>query len=262
MEKCLLKAVKADLSENFKEIEIMALADWHWSDPQSDHNKIKADLEYIATHDNVFCILNGDLLNCAIRSAVSDVYAEITPMEELRACVDLFEPIAHKCLCVVQGNHELRHARTNGIDVTELMCRQLGIEDRYSPTTALLFVRFGRLGSDQHFRKVAYTIHVSHGNGGGRKEGGKIQRLADMSTIVDADIFVVGHSHLPALFKDRFARPCMANSSITYGTRLYVNTSAKLDYGGYGEVFGMKVPCTDTPIIHLSGTRKEMRATI
>jgi hypothetical protein len=54
----------------------------------------------------------------------------------------------------------------------------------------------------------------------------------------------------------------MANSSITYGTRLYVNTSAKLDWGGYGEVFGMKVPCTDTPIIHLSGVKKEMRATI
>lgn len=260
-----LKAIKADLSENFKEIEIMALADWHWSDPQSDHDKIRADLNYIMSHDNCFCVLNGDLMDCAIASSVGDTYgAQLSPMDELRVCVELFKPLAEKgkILCVLKGNHEARHYRTNGIDITELMCRQLGIEDRYSPTTALLFVRLGRLGSDQHFRKVAYTIHVSHGSGGGRKEGGKIQRLADMATIVDADIFVVGHSHLPALFKDRFARPCMANSSITYGTRLYVNTSAKLDYGGYGEVFGMKVPCTDTPIIHLSGTRKEMRATI
>lgn len=259
-----MKAVKADLSENFKEIEIMALADWHWSDPQSDHDKIRADLDYIMSHDNCFCVLNGDLLNCAIRSAVSDCYAEITPMEELRVCADLFAPIAHKALCVVPGNHELRHYRTNGIDLTELMCRQLGIVDRYSPTTALLFVRFGELQDRKnHHRKVCYTIHVSHGNGGGRREGGKIQRLADMATIVDADVYICGHTHLPAVFKDRFARPNMANSSITYGTRLYVNTSAKLDYdGGYGEGMGMKVPCTDTPIIHLSGTKKEMRATI
>lgn len=258
-----LKAIRADLSKDLKEIEVLALADWHWADPQSDHDRIRADIEYIAAHDNVHCILNGDLLNCAIRSAMSDCYAEITPMEELRACVELFEPIAEKILCVVPGNHEARHYRTNGIDITELMCRQLGIEDRYSPTAALLFVRLGRLGSDQHCRKVAYTIHVSHGSGGGRKEGGKIQRLADMATIVDADIYVVGHSHLPALFKDRFARPNMANSSITYGTRLYVNTSSKLEYsGGYGETMGLKVPCLDTPVIHLSGTRKEMRATI
>ena len=109
---------------------------------------------------------------------------------------------------------------------------------------------------------MAYTVYVSHGNCGGRKESGKIQRLVDLSTIVDADCYVVGHSHLPALLKDSFARPCMANNSITYGTRLYINTSAKLNYGGYGEVGGFKPPCTDTPIIHLSGTHKEMRATI
>jgi hypothetical protein len=143
------------------------------------------------------------------------------------------------------------------------MCRQLGIEDRYSPTTALIFLRFGRdCVPHHHGRKVAYTIFCSHGNGGGKKEGGKIQRLVDLSTIVDADIYVVGHTHLPALLKDSFARPNMANSSITYGTRLYINTSAKLNYGGYGETGGFKPPCTDTPIIHLSGLRKEMRATI
>lgn len=261
---CLLKAIKIDLSEELKEIEIMPVADYHWADPNSDHGKIVRDIEYIRTHDNVYCVLNGDLMDCAIASSIGDTYGSTaTPMDELRACVELFKPIAHKCLCVVPGNHEARHYRTNGIDLTELMCRQLGIEDRYSPTTALIFLRLGRDCVPQHHgRKVAYTIFCSHGNGGGKKEGGKIQRLVDLSTIVDADIYVVGHTHLPALLKDSFARPNMANSSITYGTRLYINTSAKLNYGGYGETGGFKPPCTDTPIIHLSGTRKEMRATI
>jgi hypothetical protein len=144
------------------------------------------------------------------------------------------------------------------------MCRQLGIEDRFSPTTAILFVRFGRLNSekDGHHRKACYTVYVSHGSGGGRKEGGKIQRLVDLSTIVDADVYICGHTHLPATLKDGFARPCVANSSVTYCTRLYVNTSAKLNYGGYGDTQGFKVPCTDTPVVWLNGERKEMRATI
>jgi hypothetical protein len=105
-------------------------------------------------------------------------------------------------------------------------------------------------------------MYVSHGNGGGRKEGGKIQRLVDLSTLVDADIYLCGHTHLPAMLKDGFARPNCGNSSITYGTRLYVNTSAKLNWGGYGETGGFKPPCTDTPLIRLNGERKEMRATI
>jgi len=258
-----LKPIKIDLSEALTEIEIMPVADYHWADPHSDHERIMEDLTYVKEHENCYCILNGDLMNCAIKSSISDTYSEtVPPMEELRACVELFAPIADKILCVVTGNHENRHYRTNGIDITELMCRQLGIEERYSPTTALVFVRFGELGSKSHNRKVVYSIYVSHGNGGGRKEGGKIQRLVDLSTIVDADIFVCGHTHLPAMLKDGFARPNYANSSITYGTRLYVNTSAKLNYGGYGDTGGFKIPCKDTPIIRLSGTRKEMRATI
>ena len=258
-----MKPIKIDLSSEFKEIEIMPVADYHWADPNSDHDKIMEDLAYIKEHDNCFAILNGDLMDCAIASSIGDTYgATLSPMDELRECVKLFEPIAHKILCVVPGNHERRHYKTNGIDLTELMCRQIGVEDRYSPTTALLFLRLGEQTGKQHNRKVAYTIYVSHGNGGGRKEAGKIQRLVDLSTIIDADCYVVGHTHLPALLKDSFARPCMANNSITYGTRLYINTSAKLNYGGYGEVGGFKPPCTDTPIIHLSGTRKEMRATI
>lgn len=256
-----MKAIKVDLSETLTEIDILPVADYHWADPQSDHGKIMQDIEYIRDHDNVFCILNGDLMDCAIASSIGDTYGStVSPMEELRICTELFKPIAHKILCVVPGNHERRHYKTNGIDLTELMCCQLGIADRYSPTTAVVFVRFGY--DSKHGRKMAYTIYVSHGSGGGKKEGGKIQRLIDLSTIIDADIYICGHTHLPALLKDSFARPSMGNSSITYGTRLYVNTSAKLNYGGYGEVGGFKPPCTDTPIVHLSGTRKEMRATL
>lgn len=260
-----MKAIRIDLSEELKDLEILPVADYHWADPNSDHDKILADIKYIKEHPNVYCVLNGDLMDCAIASSIGDTYgATLSPMDELKVCMELFAPIADKILCVVPGNHEARHYRTNGIDLTELMCRQLGIEDRFSPTTAILFVRFGRLNSekDGHHRKACYTVYVSHGSGGGRKEGGKIQRLVDLSTIVDADVYICGHTHLPATLKDGFARPCVANSSVAYCTRLYVNTSAKLNYGGYGDTQGFKVPCTDTPIIWLNGERKEMRATI
>lgn len=259
-----MRAIKVDLPSELGEIEIILFADWHYADPHSNHERIMRDIEYVKTHDNCYAIINGDILNCAIKTSVSDTYAEtLTPMEELRICVELFAPIKHKIICIVPGNHELRHYKTNGIDLTELMCRQLGIQDRYSPTTAYLFIRFGRDGgTGRHGRKVLYTVYVSHGSGGGRKEGGKVQRLVDLSTICDADIYVCGHTHLPAMLKDNFARPSCANSSISYGTRLYVNTSAKLEYGGYGELFGFKPSCMDSPIIHLSGTHKEMRATL
>ena len=259
-----VKPIKVDLPKDLKELQVVAIADAHIGDGQSDIERIKEDIAYVRDHENAYCVLNGDLMNCAIKTSISDIYSETAdPMSELKMCMDLFGCISDKVLCVVPGNHEDRHYRTNGIDITRLMCQQLGIEDRYSPTVALVFLRFGSdTGSTHHNRPILYTIYVTHGSGGGRKDGGKIQRLADYATIVDADIYIAGHTHLGASFKKGFYRPCAANSSITCSTHLFVNTSASLGYGGYAEKGGFDPPCKDRPIIWLSGERKERRATI
>jgi len=258
-----MKAIRADLSADYKSIELLVLADYHYADPHSDHDAIRKDIDYVNSHDNAYCVLAGDLLDCALKSSLGDAYVNLSPMEELTAMMELIQPIAHKVLAIVGGNHEARHYRTNGVDMTRLLARQLDIEERYSPDTALLFLRFG--SDKDHARRhrpILYTIYLTHGSGGGRKEGGKIQRLADYAQIVDADAYICGHTHLPASFKTGFARPSAANNSITYCSKLFVNSAAKLQYGGYGDTGGFKPPCIDTPRILLSGETKDMRAVI
>ena len=258
-----MKAIRVDLPTTHKSIELLVLADYHYADPHSDHQAIRKDIDYVNSHQNAYCVLAGDLLDCALRSSLGDAYTNLSPMEELSAMIDLISPIAHKVVAVVGGNHEARHYRTNGVDMTYLLAKQLGIADRYSPDTALIFLRVGEdKCSKNHHRQILYTIYLTHGSGGGRKEGGKIQRLADYCQIVDADCYICGHTHLPASFKTGFARPSSANNSITYCTKLFVNCAAKLSYGGYGDTGGFKPPCKDTPIILLNGETKEMRAVI
>ena len=258
-----MKAIKVDLPTELSAVEILVIADYHYADPNSDHGAIKADIEYIKTHDNAYCILAGDLFDCALKSSLGDVYTNLSPMEELSAVTELLQPIAHKVICAVGGNHEARHYKTNGIDMTRLLCRQLGVEDRYSSDTALVFLRVGQDRVPQHHKRpILYTIYVSHGAGGGRKEGGKIQRLVDLSNIADADIYLCGHTHLPASLKTAFARPSAANNTITYCTKLFINSAAKLNYGGYGDIGGYKPACKDTPIIVLSGENKRMNALV
>ena len=262
----LMKVIKRTVPGDFGEVILYPIADTHWSDPCSNHKRIREDIAYIRDTPNVFCVLNGDLMNCAIKTAISDCYHTrgLSPMDELEKCVEIFAPIASKTICVVSGNHEERHSRTNGIDVTRLFCQQLAIEDRYSPTVAYVFLRVGRDEvANHHGRPILYTMYVTHGNGGGRKDGGKIQRLADYASICDADIYICGHTHLGASFKKGFARPSPANNSITYGQHLFVNTCASLEYdGSYGERGGFDVPCLDRPIIYLNGRRKEMRGIV
>ena len=189
-----MKAIKCDLPFH-EQIEIHPMADLHIGDSNCAYKEILERIEYIKNTPNAYCILDGDLMDTAIASSIGDTYAaNLQPMEQLKHCVKIFEPIKDKILAVLPGNHENRVYKSDGLDTTELMCSQLGIHGKYSPTTALLFIRFGE---GMHHRKQLYTCYCSHGSGGGKREGGKVNRLADLASIVDADIYIHAHTHLP-----------------------------------------------------------------
>ena len=262
-----MKTIKIDLPESLESIELHPLGDFHLGDAASNWEHIQKLLKHIEETPNAYCILGGDLMDSAIASSIGDTYAaNLSPMEQLRMCVQIFEPLAKKgkVLCLLHGNHENRHYKTNGIDLTALMADQLGIRDRYSPTTALIFLRFGKhsVAANQHGRKIAYTIYATHGSGGGRKEGGKINRLADYAQIVDADVYICWHTHLPASFRCAYFRPSMANSSVKKVSKLFVNGAASLEYDGYGDVQGYKPADMTNPVIFLSGTEHSARSLV
>jgi hypothetical protein len=109
-------------------------------------------------------------------------------------------------------------------------------------------------------RKICYTAYVLHGSGGGRKEGAKAIRLADMASIIDTDIYIHSHTHLPMIMKQAFHRIDPRNNTVALVNKLFVNTSANLDYGGYGEAQAFKPTSKDTPVIRLDGTKKAYEA--
>lgn len=255
-----MKVITHNLGD-FKEIYILPLADLHHGDIHSDYKLVQEWIEFIRTTPNAFCILNGDLMDAAIKSSIGDTYgASLQPMEQLQQCVKLFMPIADKIFAVLPGNHEMRIYKSDGLDVTQLMCTQLGIGDRYSPGSAVVFVRFGKWEKHRHGEPVCYSIYCVHGSGGGRTEGAKINRLTQLASIVDCDIYIHSHTHLPAVTKLAYYRVHLNNSSVKKVDKLFVNTAAALDYGGYGELASLKPACKDTPIIMLDGTKRSMRA--
>jgi predicted phosphodiesterase len=258
-----MKAIRCDLP-NVEQIEIHPMADLHIGDSMSDFKLIMERIEHIKNTPNAYCILDGDLMDTAIASSIGDTYAaHLQPMEQLKLCVKLFEPIKDKILCIVPGNHENRVYKSDGIDTTAMMAAQLGLSDKYSETTAILFIRFGsetRRASEG--RKMVYSVYVTHGSGGGRREGGKINRLADLAQIVDADVYLCGHTHLPAVFREGYFRTSKNSSNVQYVDRLFVNAAAALNYGGYGDRAGFKPASKQSPVIFLNGKRHGMYAKI
>ena len=254
-----MKTIKVDLSTDLDHLEIHTLSDWHIGDKSCKMNEIKAVVEHIKTTPYAYAILNGDLLNNATKASVSDCYAEtMTPSEQLQTLCDLIEPIKDKVLFVTQGNHEHRTYKSDGIDLTALMTKQLGIYDKYARVGGVLFVRFGK--GSQHHRKMCYTFYITHGSGGGKREGSKANGLCDLASIVDTDIYIHSHTHLPMVIKENFFRIDTANSCVKEIEKLFVNAAASLSYGGYGQEFKFKPANSTSPIIYLDGHKKRYSA--
>ena len=256
-----MKTIKIDLPKELSSIELHTFADEHVGDEHCDIKRLIQRIEYVKNTPNAYCILNGDILDNATRTSIGDTYMqEFNPMEQLQKAVELFEPIKDKIFCITHGNHENRTYKKEGINLSALIAKQLGLSERYTPTSAIMFLRFGEGSSHAHKRKICYTIYTLHGSGGGRKEGAKAIRLADMASIIDADIYIHSHTHLPMIMKQAFHRVDLTSSSVAIVDKLFVNTAANLNYGGYGEANEFKPASKETPIIYLSGKEKHFKA--
>ncbi len=256
-----MKTIKIDLPAELEQIELHIFADEHIGDENCDMKRLYERIEYVKNTPNAYCIMNGDILDNATKTSIGDTYTQVfNPMEQLQRGVDLFSPIKEKILCITHGNHENRTYKKEGINLSCLIANQLGLSERYTPTSALLFIRFGKSKNNGGKSKQCYTIYALHGSGGGRKEGAKAIRLADMASIIDVDIYIHSHTHLPLIMKQGFHRVCTANSSVALVDRLFVNTAANLNYGGYGEAQEFKPSSKETPVIYLDGRQKHFKA--
>lgn len=254
----------ADYPADWPDARIYILSDLHIGDSQSDPAQVQERIDRIANDPHGLCVLNGDLLNTATRNSISDIYSEVLPpMEQIRLAVGMLRPIAKKIIAADTGNHEHRVYKADGVDMMRLVCRELGVEKRYSPEGVLCFLRFGQKTPHEHGRgkrcgKLLYVIYATHGTGGGRKEGAKAIRLADMANIVDADIYIHSHTHLPMSLRQAYHRVDTRNHVVIKVDKLFVNDAASLKYGGYGQAGEFKPSSMCSPVIHLGGVNKTM----
>lgn len=261
-----MKSVLIERPREWDHVRLVPLSDIHIGAPEVDLDAVQKVVNDIAADPNALVILNGDIMNCAIKSSVSDVYAEtMKPSRQLESAAYILAPIRRKIIGATCGNHEGRIYKNDGVDMIRLLCRELGCEDVYSPESVLVFLSFGE-GAHHGGRKpspVTYSIYATHGAGGGRKEGGKINRLADLAGIVDADIYIHSHTHLPAVLKENFFRVDVPNKSVREVTKCFVNTAAALNYGGYGEAQSYKPASIAFPEIILAGdSTKNIKAVV
>ena len=260
-----MKIIKINLNKEREEIVprvvIIPIADVHIGDKLSNLRLLKEVLTRIKNEPNTYTIINGDLCNMALKNSKSDVYKDsLSPMEQVITVTDLLRDIKDKILVLGTGNHEDRTAKETNIDVTRLIARELGIEDRYADAWWYLYLS---LGKDKKGRAVTYGITGVHGYGGGRKSGGKINRLEDMSQVVIADLYLMSHTHKPISTKGCIYVPYYQSKSLMKEEMYYLMTNSFLESnGGYAEKMGFPPSNTSITEAQLSGEKRKVKVLI
>ncbi len=183
-------------------------------------------------------------------------------------------PIAGKCLGLLTGNHEEKVLNVYGQDMYYSVAEALTKEAGHGRNLALGYagfvrMRFRRQWEGQAERKnkgglssVPITIYATHGYGGGRKAGGKVNKLSDMAAVADADIYLFGHVHAPeASIKEQ---RMSLNQKGKAERRTYAALLTGTYLGGYeddvitySEKFGFSEAVIGSPTITLSPMSQE-----
>lgn len=265
-----MRVIKHELSRDIKELRIIAIGDLHKSDKYADNSFLDEKIELIK-RTGAYYILVGDLLNNSIIDSVAKaaVYDELKPGNELIELAEKFKPIAPQCLGVTTGNHE-RRADKYGIDLTALFCVMADIPlTRYGAEGIFMFVTFGQDTETKRtdkpggaYRPITYQIYCTHGSRGGRTDGGKVNALTSLQTVVTgADVYISAHTHQPAIIPGKSLMADVRNRGIISKKCLFISVaSAITEMGGYAEIAGYKPLSNDNPVIYLCGTRRAVDA--
>lgn len=250
-----MKVIKRDLPSNIDKLTIIPISDVHIGDKTANIKAFKEVLERIKNEPNTYTILNGDLLNFALKNSKSDTYEDNpSPMTQVLTLCNMLEDIKSKVLVMGCGNHEDRVIRDTNIDVLYLVAKQLGIEDRYCPSWWYLYLTFGKTSKN---RPALYTITGYHGAGGGGTTGGKANKVKRMSQVVLADIYLMSHVHEPIQTKGIIFVPDYQHKSVVKKEMYYCISNAFVEYeGSYAEKMGLIPSNNGITEIELDGHKK------
>jgi len=173
---------------------IVPFSDFHIGNKAADKSAIERTVKWIGEYADYWFGV-GDYCDCIVPSMEEKRFdfealdRELaTPDEQYAWVREVLEPIKHKCLGLMQGNHDYVLYKRHGHNHVQELCDKLGVP--YLGYSCFLRFRFAR---QKHRTTVNMFAH--HGHYSGRTKGGKINKARTLDQIFDADIYCMAHVH-------------------------------------------------------------------
>jgi hypothetical protein len=201
------------------------------------------------------------MLELTTKNSVGDIWGQnMTPWQQIERAAEILRPIKDRIIGACDGNHELRAYKYDGLLPMRSVLAHLGftqeeIDEKHAMGGLLLFIGMAIEGYGS--RRTTYTLYSRHGCGGGRRVGGKANRMEDMKSEVLADIYILSHTHQEMAFPSgtMIALPD-PRPHLTLMKHLHVNSGSFLAWGGYAVQYGFPPSVVGCPFIELHPYRQ------
>lgn len=210
---------------------LVPLSDIHVGHADHDPDFAKKTIDWIVKKD-AYTVLLGDLIDGICpkdlrfeNNSIADnfkVHLDNLHHKQTEGVLSLLKHLnPEKILAIMAGNHEETVKKYYSYDSTQVIAEKLKLD--ILPDPSYLVLRFDCNGS-----KRLVSMFCTHGQFmGGRKRGGKVNRMEDLSANFDADIFLAGHTH--DLFVTRVDRVGLSTKGNFENKRKYfINTGSMM----------------------------------
>ena len=178
------------------EIILYVLSDLHVGNSNTDLKFFEKTINEIKYTDNAYMLGLGDWIEgitptdprFELNSIDKNVLDGNLIMNEINYVKKQFSKINNKIVGIHTGNHDDKLKKKFTIDFIESMCEDLGVP--YLNWSAYTKLRISRDN-----RQTSFTIYSTHGSAAGRRKGNKVNRIEEMASWYEADMYFAGHSH-------------------------------------------------------------------
>lgn len=222
------EVIKRELKVSGDFARIIPVSCMHIGHRQFNETKCKSYLKYILNTPDTYAIMLGDTIENVLPETANrhrgSMHDQILDVEKQRlVAAEMLAPLAEakKIICWTESNHSLRSWFEAGFSVEGWIADQLGV--KFAGLDAFLELKVG---------KQIYSIHATHGNGGGTSLQSVMGKLvAQTYRVPGADVYVRGHHHRKMLADP----PWINGRTGEIKKQLLAATGCFMDYiGGYG----------------------------
>lgn len=239
-----------------QQLLLIPIGDVHYGSKGFPEDKLKAHLSWCLDRGAWFVGM-GEYLDVAsasqrtimggLRDSVREQIDEMV-REKADNLGYILDVTKGRWLGMLEGDH--RWDFVDGTSVDQYLCKRLRCD--FLGTSAL--IRIKSPNAPRNHPESDCNIYVHHGIGAARTEGGNLNRLGDLLKFIDADIYLMGHSH------DKVAksidRQSIAPDGVHYHqTKVIGRTGAWLR--GYYSTEPLDL---DEPVIESRGSYVEQKA--